>query len=52
MNKYLIKVHFPDGKYTLIERIAESKEEAIKQAKPVKIEVAMVVLDQAEKKAD
>lgn len=38
MNKYNIKVYFPNGKYHIRTITAKSKKEAIELSKPTKIE--------------
>lgn len=43
MNKYYIRQWMPSGKYQFTWVYAETKEEAVKLATPVKIEIAHVI---------
>ena len=50
MNKYYIKQWMPSGKYQFTWVYAETKEEAVKLATPVKIEIAYVSKNEEENK--
>ena len=49
MNKYYIRQWMPNGKYNLMCVYAETKEEAVKLATPVKIEIAHISKNKEEK---